>query len=203
MTRWCAKFMDDINLENKYHIMMIVNDTNFVWNLRREVLEALIQHGYRVTLVTEILDFKEQIEEIGCRIINVSTGRHGTNPFNDAKLFRKYYSILKNEQPDIVLTNNIKPNVYAGMVCRLLKIKYMPNVCGLGTPVENKGKLQKLTVYLYKVGIKSASVIFFQNQDNKTFFETRGMIPKNAKVIVTPGSGVNLEAHPLLPSVLD
>lgn len=199
MRRWYKKYMDDIYVNQSHHVMMIVNDTNFVWNLRREVLEAIVREGYRVTLVTEILDFKEQIEKIGCRIINVSTGRHGTNPLDDIRLFWKYYTILKEEQPDIVLTNNIKPNVYAGMACRLLKIKYMTNICGLGTPVENKGRLQRLTIVLYKIGIKGASALFFQNHENKAFFETKNMMPQNAKVIVTPGSGVNLEAHPILP----
>jgi len=178
---------------------MIVNDTNFVWNLRREVLEAFVKQGYRVTLVTEILDFKDELEAIGLRIIDVWAGRHGTNPVQDIKLFIKYLRVLKKERPDIVLTNNIKPNVYAGMACQLLHIRYMTNVCGLGTPVENPGKLQKLTIWLYKIGMKGASTVFFQNEENNRFFEERRMISKGTRAVLTPGSGVNLTAHPLLP----
>ena len=181
------------------HIMMVVNDTNFAWNLRREVLEAFVKKGYQVTLVAEILNFKNELEAIGLRIINVKVRRHGMNPVQDIKLFFSYLMILRNEKPDIVLTNNIKPNVYVGISCQLLHINYMTNVCGLGTPGETHGKLQKLTTRMYKVGVRKASVIFFQNEENKSFFEHRKMIGKNTRVVLTPGSGVNLKAHPLLP----
>ena len=177
---------------------MAVNDTNFVWNLRREVLQGLVDAGYKVTLVTQVLDFKEDIEKLGCKIINVNNSRRGTNPFSDLQLMKKYIEIFKAEKPDVVLTNNIKPNVYAGMACQKLKIPYMPNICGLGTPVENPGLMQKLTIFLYRKGVKGASAIFFQNSANRQFFYDHNMMPKNANVVLTPGSGVNLQAHPAL-----
>lgn len=46
--------------------------------------------------------------------------------------------------------------------CQMLKIKYIPNITGLGTPVENPGPLQALTTRLYKMGVAGASCIFFQ-----------------------------------------
>lgn len=180
-------------------VMMIVNDTNFVWNLRREVLQKLITEGYEVILVTEILGFEQQLVDMGCKIINVPTQRHGTNPISDIKLFFTYIRFLKIQRPDIVLTNNIKPNIYAGMACRILHIPYMPNICGLGTPVENPGFMQKFTSQLYKIGVKGCRTIFFQNEENREFFETHKLMPPKAKIVVTPGSGVNLQTHPVLP----
>jgi galacturonosyltransferase len=181
------------------HIVMIANDTNFAWNLRREVLEQFVSMGHSVVLVAHILEFKDNFEKIGVKVIDVNNDRHGKNPFFDIKLFLKYKTILKSEKPDIVFTNNIKPNVYAGLACRMLNIKYVVNVTGLGTPVENPGKLQKLTVFLYKLGIAKVSTIFFQNKENQEFFVSHEMIPDNAKVVLLPGSGVNVESHPLLP----
>lgn len=179
-------------------VVMVVNDTNFVWNLRREVLQKLISEGYKVTLITQVMNFKDKLEEMGCKIINVNTGRQGTNPLADISLFFTYLKALKTEKPDVVLTNNIKPNVYAGLACQILGIKYMPNICGLGTPVENPGLLQKFTTFLYKLGVRGCKAIFFQNEENRQFFEDHNIMPKKAKVIVTPGSGVNLETHPVL-----
>lgn len=179
-------------------VVMVVNDTNFVWNLRREVLQKLISQGYQVTLVTEVLGFREELEAMGCKLIEVKTKRRGTNPLADAQLLLAYWRALKAEKPDVVLTNNIKPNVYGGMACRLLHIPYMPNVCGLGTPVENPGLMQKITTRLYKIGVKGCTAIFFQNEENRQFFYDRKIMPKKAKVVVTPGSGVNLETHPVL-----
>ena len=180
-------------------VVMIVNDTNFAWNLRRELLEYMVSRGYEVILIAQVLEFREEIKKIGCRIIDVHTERRGTNIFSDLQLFYRYIRILGREKPDIVLTNNIKPNIYAGITCQILRIPYMPNICGLGTPVEDPGLMQKLSTFLYKIGVRGCKTIFFQNVDNKLFFEKHGMIPKQAKVIVTPGSGVNLQSHPMLP----
>ena len=86
---------------------MIVNDTNFAWNLRRELLEYMVSRGYEVILIAQVLEFREEIKKIGCRIIDVHTERRGTNIFSDLQLFYRYIRILGREKPDIVLTNNI------------------------------------------------------------------------------------------------
>ena len=180
------------------HIVMITNDTTFAYNLRREILMRLVQEGYQVTLVAEFLSHTEELTSIGCNLVNVQTGRHGTSIVQDLQLFLKYFRILHSTKPDVVLSNNIKPNVYAGLACRLLKIKYIPNVTGLGTPVENPGPLQKLTTFLYKIGIGGASAVLFQNKENEQFFRKRNMLSPKSKAILLPGSGVNLQSHPLL-----
>lgn len=182
-------------------IMMIANDSSFAYNLRREVLQRLVQEGHTVKLVCQIRSFEDELTQLGCEVVGVDIQRRGTNPFADVSLFGKYLNILKKNKPDLVFTNNIKPNVYAGMACRMLGISYIPNITGLGTAVECAGKMQQLTTRLYKWGVAGADCIFFQNEENMRFFEQRGMMPKKAKVYLLPGSGVNLETHPALPYV--
>ena len=100
---------------NRMKILMITNDTNFAWNLRREILEAFIARGYSVYLASEIMDFRREFKELGVRLIDVRNDRRGTNPINDARLLLRYFRIIKALKPDMVFTNNIKPNVYAGL----------------------------------------------------------------------------------------
>lgn len=178
-------------------VMMIANDTTFVYNLRREILQRLIEEGCRVQVVAQVLGFAQELTEMGCELIGLDTARHGTSPLTDLKLFGKYVEILKKNRPDAVLTNNIKPNAYAGLTCRVLGIRYITNVTGLGTPVENPGPLQKLTVGLYKLGVSGADCVLFQNQENRKFFEDRKMLNSKSRVRLLPGSGVNLQAHPV------
>lgn len=180
-------------------IMMIANDTTFAYNLRREILQRLVGEGHQVTLAAHVLQFKEELEEIGCKVIHVETGRRGKNPLKDIALLRRYCQILRNECPDIVFTNNIKPNVYAGLACKWLRKKYIANICGLGTPLENPGLMQKLTIFLYRIGVSGASCVFFQNNENICFFRKHHMLSSGAQTVLLPGSGVNLQAHPLLP----
>lgn len=166
------------------------------FNLRSAIIEKLISEDFEVVVVGQLLKHQDKLKAMGARLIGVETGRHGTNPFSDLQLMNTYKRILKTERPDVVLSYNIKPNVYGGMVCQQLKIPYLPNVTGLGTPVENPGPLQKLTTRLYKVGVAGANCIFFQNSENQAFFENHHMMPKRAKVRLLPGSGVDLDAHP-------
>lgn len=185
------------------HVLMITNDTTFAYNLRREVIQRLLQEGYKVTLAGQVLLFREEFEAMGCELVDIPTARQGTSLTQDMKLFFRYRKALRKCKPDLVLTNNIKPNVYAGMGCRMRRIPYIPNITGLGTPVENPGPLQKLTTRLYKWGVKKAKTILFQNTENQEFFESRKMISKHSKAVLLPGSGVNLESHPAFPYPAD
>lgn len=180
-------------------ISLIANDTTYVYNLRKEIIERLIKEGHDVELICESLLYKDELIDMGCKIIDIKTGRHGKNPFADIVLFARYKRILKENRPDIVFTYNIKPCSYGGMACRMLKIAYIPNITGLGTAIENPSVIQKIAIMLYKLGVRNAKCIFFQNSENKKFFEEHRMIGKNTKVCLLPGSGVNLEKHKLLP----
>lgn len=180
-------------------ITLIANDTTFIYNLRREVLAKLIEKGHQVTVLCQFLSHKEALEQIGCELYDVMISRRGANPLDDLRLMWKFVRILRKIRPDIVLTNNIKPNVYAGLASRILGIRYIPNITGLGTAVEFPGKMQQLTTRLYKWGVAGAGCIFFQNEENIQFFEQHGMMPPKADVHLLPGSGVNLETHPALP----
>lgn len=181
------------------HIMMIANDTNFIYNLRREILLRFTEEDWRVTVVCEVLGYEEELRGYGFELVEVKPERRGTNPLSDLKLFWQYKKMIREKRPDLVITNNIKANIYAGLACQITGNRYMVNVCGLGTPLENGGFMQKITVFLYRLGIRKASVVFFQNEENRRFFEDRKMPGKQTKAVMLPGSGVNLETHPPLP----
>lgn len=179
--------------------VVLINDTTYAFNLRGAIIQKLINERFKVIVVGQLLKHRDELRAMGAKLIGVETGRHGTNPLSDLLLMQTYKRILKAEKPDVVLTYNIKPNVYGGMACQLLKIPYLPNVTGLGTPVENPGKLQKLTIQLYKMGVAGGKCVFFQNHDNRAFFEQHHMLKANARTRVLPGSGVDLTKHPVLP----
>lgn len=177
-------------------ILLLGNDTTYVYNLRQEIIQAMRDTGWDVVIMCEIKQHKEELEKMGCRIIPMTVARHGKNPLQDLALLKSYKAVLDAEKPNAVLTYNIKPNVYGGMACAQKRIPYLVNVCGLGTPVENPGPMQVLTVALYRLGVKKASCVFFQNSENEQFFNDRKMAPGHHHLL--PGSGVSLEKFPLL-----
>lgn len=176
--------------------MLIANDTTYVYNLRYEIIERLIQEGYEVIVVCEKQLYVDEIKELGAVLAPVRIERHSKNPFTDLSMILMFYKVIRKHRPDIVLTYNIKPNVYAGLVCKGLHIPYITNITGLGTAVEYPGLVQKITVLLYRAALKRASCVFFQNRENKKFFAEKNIRCKRKRLI--PGSGVNLEKYRVL-----
>jgi galacturonosyltransferase len=97
----------------------------------------------------------------------------------------------------MVITYSIKPNIYAGFVCRNMKIPYCVNVQGLGTAFQKKSVATIVTV-MYKMALKSANTVFFENKENAGEFVKRHIIPENQATVLS-GAGVNLEVYTLQP----
>lgn len=180
-------------------ILILANDTTYVYNSRDQLLDYLVKTGNEVVVVSKLLSLQEELKALGCRLIDVDTGRRGTNPIHDLSLLKKYRMILKEEQPDMVLGFNIKPNIYGGFACKRLKIPFFVNITGLGTALEKPGLLSFLVIQLYKLSLSKAACVFFQNTDNQAFFTKHNILTKSTETCLLPGSGVNLQRYQLMP----
>lgn len=181
---------------NKNTILVLANKYTTIVNFRLEVMEALVKAGYDVYVSLPDHERLKEIEAVGAKTIITEISRRGTNPIEDLKLMPTYRKLIRRLKPSLVLTYTIKPNVYGGMACALCKVPYVANITGLGTAVENGGLMQKLTMFLYRLGLGKANAVFFQNSENRAFFEKhRIAIGKHDSL---PGSGVNLEKFHLM-----
>ena len=174
----------------KKKVLILVNHNVVIYNFRKELVERLVSDGYEVYLSCPMGNRIEELKSMGCKYVETDVDRHGINPFTDLKLIRHYKKIMREIKPDIVLSYTIKPNVYGGIATRMLKIPQIANITGLGTAVENPGVMQKFLVMLYKFAFKNVRKIFFQNEENMTFFEQKKIYTDRHELI--PGSGVNL-----------
>lgn len=174
-------------------ILVLANFGMGLYKFRKELLEELIRKNNEVYISLPNDEYVPKLEGLGCKFLETHLDRRGTDPIRDLKLLLDYINIIKRIKPDVVLTYTIKPNVYGGIACRITKTPYLPNITGLGTALEKKGLIQKITLMLYKVGLKKASCVFFQNETNRNFFIDNRIVKGNTRLI--PGSGVNLEQH--------
>lgn len=182
-------------MNKKKTILFAANDTTFVYNLRKEIVENLCNMGQKVVVVAELKDYIKEIEDIGCTLIDLKVPRRGKNPLSDIKLYNQIKQILIKNKPDIVFSNSIKPNVYFGIASSNLSIPFVPNVTGLGGALLNTGLVNNIASTLYKLGVKDAKTIFFQNNYNKEYFYSNKLIGKSKDCLVLPGSGINLEEY--------
>lgn len=179
-------------------ILILVNHDVVIYNFRKELVWELLADGYEVYLSSPKGERIALLQERGVNYIPTTVDRHGTNVVGDAKLFRHYVAMMRSIQPDMVLTYTIKPNIYGGLAARICRIPYLVNITGLGTALEHDGILQKITTVLYKISMKKAKRIFFQNQENLDFFYKK-RIGSETQYYLLPGSGVNLEEFQVLP----
>jgi galacturonosyltransferase len=176
-------------------IMMIGVTSTGLYSVRKEVIDTLVKE-HQITLVAQDSERVEYFKSIGCEFVATDFDNHGTNPREEVKFFGFYWNVIKRINPDLVLTYAIKPNIYAGMCCAIRKIPYIANITGLGMAVETPGKMQKLLIRLYRLGLKKANYVFFQNKSNMKFCLENGMV--SSKYGLIPGSGVNIKKFHVL-----
>lgn len=178
-------------------ILILMNVGNPQYELRKELFSELISAGHIVTVSFLADSYIPKFIDLGCTFVETPINRRGTNPLGDVKLFFSYLALIRSSKPDLVLTYTIKPNVYGGLACQLTKTPYLANITGLGTAVEHGGLMSKFTTMLYKIGLGKCDCIFFQNTENRAYFEKNNIHGKKTRLI--PGSGVNLTSFESKP----
>lgn len=175
-------------------IFITGNSELVVFGFRKELVKELVSMGHTVVAAfpqTEFGNGYDTAKSYGCTYIPIKINGHGKNPFEDMCLFSTYYSLLKKEKPDVVLTFTIKSNIYASLAAGLLKIPHIANITGIGVAIDGNGFVSRVSRFLYKIALKKPSVVFFQNSENMKLFERLGIAAGRHKLI--NGSGVNLE----------
>lgn len=178
-------------------ILILANFDVGLYQFRRELIEALLKE-HQVLLSLPDGDLIQPLEEMGCRFFDTPMERRGINPVKDLDLFLRYIKLLRQQKPDLVITYTIKPNIYGGLACRLLRIPYAVNITGLGTAFQKQGMLRKLVTFLYRTALKKARVVFFENSGNRQVFLDEGIVAEN-KTCLLSGAGVNLEHYAYAP----
>ncbi len=179
-------------------ILILANNDVGLYKFRKELIETLIGQGHEICISLPGGDMVRPFEEVGCKFIETNVDRRGINPKTDFGLFRKYQKIIKTEDPELIIAYTIKPNIYGGIASRLAKKKYAVNITGLGTAFEKGGMVKRIVIALYKIALKKADVVFFENSGNKDVLVSCGCC-KEDKTMVLNGAGVNTEYYSYMP----
>ena len=180
-------------MSNK-RILIIANHSDWLYNLRFELIQSLIANNYDVIFSVPQSENDPKVHlmvEVGAEHIQTNLNSRGTNPFEDLMVIRHYRKLLSIVDPDIVLTYTIKPNIYGTYVASKMGKPVLVNLTGVGSSFFGN-KLGYLVRKMYKRACDRATIVFFQNKGNLDFFTESNMVDPN-KVRLIPGSGVNLD----------
>ena len=179
-------------------ILILANYDLGLYKFRKELIEELLNLGHEVYISLPDGDLVRPFEKMGCTFIDTPVDRRGINPKTDFGLFQHYRKMMKEVNPDLVITYTIKPNIYGGIAARLEKKHYAVNITGLGTAFENAGLIRTVVVNLYRIALKKAKVVFFENSGDKEELLSFGCCDKE-KTVVLNGAGVNTETYAYQP----
>lgn len=178
-------------------IALLTNNDDDVYCFRKELIEGLIAEGYDMLISCPYGEKFELMGHIDYKYDDPVIDRRGTNIVADFKLYCHYKKLFSEYRPDVVLTYTAKPNVYASVAARQLKIPYINNVTGFGSVLNKTGLMRTFIMGLFKFAYRGADCIMFQNSTNMRLALEQGMVKGDHRLI--PGSGVDLIRFPLQP----
>ena len=186
------------NLNEKKKILFLSNHFHTLFAFRKELIQKLVEEYDVYLSIPE--DENDFFKKVGCHIIVTEIDRRGVNPKNDLKLIMFYKKIIREIDPDIIFSYTIKPNIY-GCMASGKKYKQICNITGTGATFLEDNFIAKICKILYKLSVRNAYKVFFQNTGDRDFFIKNKLIKDNYEML--PGSGCNLEEHLFRPMPRD
>ena len=174
----------------KYKIVFTSNTSFTLHNFRYGVMKYLRDNGFEVIALASKDEYSDLLNKEFKFFEIKNLDRKGMNPVKDFILLLEYVKIYKILKPDLVFSYTIKPNIYGSIACRLLKVKYINMLTGLGYIFIKENLLTKFIEKLYKIAFKHSYKVLFQNKDDMGLFVNKGILPEN-KAMLTKSSGIN------------
>ncbi|UNH38217.1 glycosyltransferase family 4 protein [Moellerella wisconsensis] len=156
-------------------------------------MKSLKEEGYRIVCIAPFdIYSKKLINELNIEWFSLNMNRRSINPLGEIRTIIQLCKIYKKISPDICINFTIKNNIYGTIAAKLNNTLVINNITGLGTAFQNKGFLYYTAYYLYKTLLRYSNFIFCQNKSDFYFIRNEFKLDEK-KIILTPGSGVNLE----------
>jgi glycosyltransferase involved in cell wall biosynthesis len=173
----------------------VILSANSAWNIanfRSRLIKDLIAAGYRIVAVAPPDASVARIEALGAEFRPIRINSSGLSPLADLRLLVDYVTLFRQLQPVAFLGFTAKPNIYGSLAAGLLGIRTINNISGLGTAFMRPGPLMTLVSWLYRIGLRNSSTVFFQNPHDRQLFVDKKIVRQERTAII-PGSGVDLQ----------
>lgn len=189
--------------------LMVSSFLPSVLNFRGKLLEAIHAKGYDIyVMAPDLAQFPnehQKLQALGYQVYEIPMQRTGTNPIKDLNTLIEMYRLIRQIQPDYVLSYTIKPVIYGTLAAWIARVpKKIALITGLGYAFQNveSGKrsiFQKLVHGLYAQALKHADKVFFQNPDDLKLFQDMHLLEDKKPTVVVNGSGVNVQDFDVIP----
>ncbi|MBJ9950992.1 glycosyltransferase family 4 protein [Acinetobacter bereziniae] len=192
---------------NKNKIIALVSTTaSSFYGFRADLILQLIQQGYIVYALTSEYteECLERIKMLGAIPTRYQLSRGGLNPFADIQSFLQLKKILRDIQPDVVLSYFAKPVIYGSMAAKAAKVPIKIGMLeGLGYTFTEQPEgqtiktklIRNIQVLLYKMAFLCLDKMIFLNPDDQNDLMKKYDL-KVPEVHILGGIGLNLADYP-------
>lgn len=173
-------------------IILFSNTSWSLYNFRINLIKRLISKNYKVIILSKKDNTTKKLIKLGCIFYNINIERRGVNFFNEMNCLFKIYSQIKKINPDILFNFTIKPIIYGSIASRVLKIKTLNTLDGIGATFEVNFFKKIIINILIRISQKKVSLFYFVNKENLDFFVKKKFIEKKKTKLIL-GTGIDLK----------
>ncbi len=173
-------------------VAIIANSAWYLHNFRLNLAQELQQAGHQVLFISPLDGYVKKLQAAGFEHLNWEVASAGMNPLAELGSVWRLRKLLMHRQIDALLAYTPKANIYSGLALWGQNTVFLPNISGLGRAFIRPSAITLLVVQLYRLALRQAQRVIFQNMDDLGVFTARGVITRGRAVRV-PGSGVDLQ----------
>ena len=173
---------------NKKKIILFGNSSWYFFNFKIDLLNDLSKKYYIILIIPEdkyLKKFKNQFKIIKLNY-KISNKINFLEPFT---LLYKVYRVCKKIKPHLIINYTIKCNFYGIIIGKLLNIKIISNITGLGYSFLNDQFIFRIIKKIYFFLLKFSDLIILQNIHDYSYFKN---IINKKKLRVIESSGIKI-----------
>lgn len=176
-------------------IAVVSNTAWYLFNFKLNLMRALQSDGHAVVAVAPASPYADKIRAAGIAFEDAPFSGGGINPLVELRSVWRLWTLLTRRRTDerigLVLSSTPKGNLYSALACMAAGVPFVSNVSGLGRTGIRRSVVTYVVETLYRLTLRRARRVFFQNNDDLSFFVQRGLVrAEHAERL--PGSGVDL-----------
>lgn len=164
---------------------------------RRSLMQFARAAGWDIVPIADCKEGAESVEKLrglGFELHHIPVNQKSLNPLSDLRLLISTYRLLRRLRPQVFHGFTIKPIIYGLIAARLARVPVrIASLTGLGHAfVSAPAWLTSIASMLFRLALKNAHIVFFENRDDRDFFVARGIVDEGRTRLIA-GSGVDVD----------
>lgn len=176
-------------------VAYLITESSYFLSHRRPLAEGCRAAGWRTTLITNLAErHRPLLADISVIPFNMRRASH--HPLRELMTMLRLFLLLRRERPRLVHAVGLKPVLYGAFAAKILKIKVVCALAGLGYLFMSSRPLirvlRRIIIFWMRFVFRNENLrLILQNDDDAEKMVGKGIVSAHQLVMIR-GSGVDL-----------